>query len=122
MDGAAKSWIWTALAFQDIKLRYRGSVLGPFWLTPSTVIMLMDEWLSAGDDRFLEKARKRMAELVGGSNIMVLASHSMSLLREWCNRGIFLEQGRVVVNGGIEEAIAAYQTSPAARQMASRRR
>jgi ABC-type polysaccharide/polyol phosphate export permease len=37
--GAAKSWIWTALAVQDIRLRYRGSVLGPFWLTISTLIM-----------------------------------------------------------------------------------
>jgi lipopolysaccharide transport system ATP-binding protein len=82
----------------------------------------MDEWLSAGDDRFLEKARKRMSNLIGGSNIMVLASHSMPLLREWCNRGMFLEQGRVVVNGTIDEAIAAYQTSSDARQMASRRR
>src|SRR5436305_11662975 len=38
--GAARSWMWTALALQDIKLRYRGSVLGPFWLTISTVVMV----------------------------------------------------------------------------------
>jgi ABC-type polysaccharide/polyol phosphate transport system ATPase subunit len=42
----------------------------------------MDEWISAGDARFLEKAHKRMADLIGSSNIMVLASHSMPLLRE----------------------------------------
>jgi len=40
VSGAAKSWLWMALAFQDIKLRYRGSVLGPFWLTISTVVMV----------------------------------------------------------------------------------
>ncbi len=40
ISGAAKSWLWMALAFQDIKLRYRGSVLGPFWLTISTVVMV----------------------------------------------------------------------------------
>jgi homopolymeric O-antigen transport system permease protein len=39
VEGAGKSWIWTALAIQDIKLRYRGSVLGPFWLTISTLVM-----------------------------------------------------------------------------------
>lgn len=39
-DGGAKSWMWTALALQDIRLRYRGSVLGPFWLTISTVVMV----------------------------------------------------------------------------------
>jgi ABC-2 type transport system permease protein/lipopolysaccharide transport system permease protein len=40
VSGAAKSWMWATLAVQDIKLRYRGSVLGPFWLTISTVIMV----------------------------------------------------------------------------------
>src|SRR5436305_3892334 len=39
--GAAKSWMWAALALQDIKLRYRGSVLGPFWLTISTLVMVV---------------------------------------------------------------------------------
>jgi ABC-type polysaccharide/polyol phosphate transport system ATPase subunit len=72
-------------------------------------ILLMDEWISAGDSRFLERAHKRMTDLIGGSNIVVLASHSMPLLRQWCNRGIFLEQGRVVVDSDIEEAIVAYQ-------------
>ena len=76
-------------------------------------------WLSFGALAYLIEG---MADLIGGSNIMVLASHSMPLLREWCNRGIFLEQGRVVVNGTIDEAIAVYQTSPGARQMGSRRR
>lgn len=39
-SGFAKSWMWTALAVQDVKLRYRGSALGPFWLTISTAIMV----------------------------------------------------------------------------------
>jgi len=74
-------------------------------------ILLMDEWISAGDARFLEKAHKRMADMIGSSNIMVLASHSMPLLREWCNRGILLQQGRIVLDGTVDEAIAAYQRS-----------
>ena len=72
-------------------------------------ILLMDEWISAGDARFLEKAHKRMADLIGSSNVMVLASHSMSLLHEWCNRGILLQQGRIVVDGSVDDAIAAYE-------------
>jgi hypothetical protein len=40
-DGAHKSWMWTALALQDIKLRYRGSVLGPWWLSITTSVMAM---------------------------------------------------------------------------------
>src|SRR6202011_4194572 len=38
-DGARKSWMWTALALQDIKLRYRGSVLGPWCLSITTTVM-----------------------------------------------------------------------------------
>jgi len=78
-------------------------------------ILLMDEWISAGDSRFLERAHKRMTDLIGNSNIMVLASHSLPLLRQWCNRGIFLQQGRAVVDGDIEEAIAAYQAASSER-------
>jgi ABC-2 type transport system permease protein/lipopolysaccharide transport system permease protein len=33
--------MWTALAMQDIKMRYRGSILGPFWLTISTLVMVV---------------------------------------------------------------------------------
>jgi ABC-2 type transport system permease protein/lipopolysaccharide transport system permease protein len=40
MSGSKKYWIWTVLALHDIKLRYRGSILGPFWLTISTIILV----------------------------------------------------------------------------------
>jgi ABC-2 type transport system permease protein len=40
-EGFAKVWMWWALALQDIRLRYRGSVLGPFWLTISTLVMVI---------------------------------------------------------------------------------
>src|SRR5437879_9847490 len=39
--GFVKVWMWWALAWQDIRLRYRGSVLGPFWLTISTLVMVV---------------------------------------------------------------------------------
>jgi ABC-2 type transport system permease protein/lipopolysaccharide transport system permease protein len=38
MEGTSKSWMWWAMAMQDIRVRYRGSMLGPFWLTISMVI------------------------------------------------------------------------------------
>jgi ABC-type polysaccharide/polyol phosphate export permease len=40
INGFAKSWMWSAMAMQDIRLRYRGSLIGPFWLTLSTIIMV----------------------------------------------------------------------------------
>lgn len=40
VSGLAKYWLWSAMAAQDIRLRYRGSLLGPFWITLSTMIMI----------------------------------------------------------------------------------
>jgi len=71
-------------------------------------ILLMDEWLLAGDARFLDKAQRRMEQFVGSSSILVLASHSTDLLRKWCNRGIMLENGRLVAQGGVDDVIATY--------------
>ena len=39
-EGFRKSWFWSALAMQDIRLRYRGSMIGPFWMTLSMAIMV----------------------------------------------------------------------------------
>jgi ABC-type polysaccharide/polyol phosphate export permease len=41
IEGMSRSWMWSAMAMQDIKLRYRGSVLGPFWLTISMIVMIV---------------------------------------------------------------------------------
>lgn len=72
-------------------------------------ILVMDEWLSAGDARFLDKARKRMADFVNQSSILVLASHSMDLLLEWCKTGILLDHGHIVAAGPIADVVAAYK-------------
>lgn len=77
-------------------------------------ILVMDEWLSAGDAQFLDKAHRRMEEFVRASSILVLASHSMELLQQWCNKGIFLQHGRITARGGIAEVVAAYEQSVAA--------
>ncbi|WP_162373490.1 ABC transporter ATP-binding protein [Pseudoxanthomonas sangjuensis] len=71
-------------------------------------IMLMDEWVGAGDAEFMEKAKVRMQNRVDGSKIVVLASHSVGLLRAICNKGILLEQGRLLYAGGITDALKAY--------------
>jgi ABC-2 type transport system ATP-binding protein/lipopolysaccharide transport system ATP-binding protein len=72
-------------------------------------ILLLDEWLGAGDASFLQKAQKRMSEFVNRSSILVLASHSMPLLETWCNRGILLHEGRIKAAGPLKEVIAAYR-------------
>jgi ABC-2 type transport system ATP-binding protein/lipopolysaccharide transport system ATP-binding protein len=72
-------------------------------------ILLMDEWLAAGDAGFLGKARKRMEDFVSASSILVLASHSIPILQQWCDRAILLDKGRIVAMGDVKEIAAAYQ-------------
>jgi len=74
-------------------------------------ILLMDEWLLAGDAHFLEKARDRLASFVSGSKILVLASHSELIVREWCNKALFLERGQVRMFGPVDDVLAAYNAS-----------
>ncbi len=72
-------------------------------------ILVMDEWLAAGDASFLEKAKRRMEEFVRSSSILVLASHSMPLLEQWCNRAILLDQGHIRASGDLASVTAAYR-------------
>jgi len=62
-------------------------------------LLLMDEWLMAGDAHFLAKAAERIDGFIGQSKILVLASHSLEIIRKWCNRVIWLEAGRIVMAG-----------------------
>jgi ABC-type polysaccharide/polyol phosphate transport system ATPase subunit len=81
-------------------------------------ILLMDEWLSAGDASFLDKAQRRMEKFVADSRILVLASHSTELLHTWCNRGVLLQQGRIVAQGDIDDVIKTYADAVAAQTQA----
>jgi homopolymeric O-antigen transport system ATP-binding protein len=62
----------------------------------SPEILLLDEWLSAGDAGFREKADRRMHEMIESSAIVVLASHDENLIRRFCSRMLRLEHGRSV--------------------------
>ena len=59
-------------------------------------IILMDEWLSVGDESFREKASKRLNSFVENAGILVIASHSPELLSQVCNRAFRLEYGSIV--------------------------
>jgi ABC-type polysaccharide/polyol phosphate transport system ATPase subunit len=45
---------------------------------------------------------------VSSARILVLASHSMPLLQQWCDRAILLDQGRIVHSGPVSEVAEAY--------------
>jgi len=72
-------------------------------------VLILDEWLSAGDEQFRKIASERMSKFVGQAGILILASHSMSLLLENCTRGLWLENGKVSMDGPIKDVLQAYQ-------------
>jgi ABC-2 type transport system ATP-binding protein len=73
-------------------------------------ILLMDEWIGAGDARFLDKAQQRLQSMVQQSGILFLASHSEDIIRRLCNRAFLLEGGRLVAAGSPDEIFALYNS------------
>jgi lipopolysaccharide transport system ATP-binding protein len=71
-------------------------------------ILLMDEWLSVGDEGFKHKAEMRMTELVQATNILVIASHSREVILHTCNRVIWLEHGKIHMDGDPHSVATAY--------------
>lgn len=71
-------------------------------------ILLMDEWILAGDASFMDKARHRLETMVQGAEILVLSSHSADIILRWCNRVIWMDQGRIRADGSPADVLAAY--------------
>jgi ABC-2 type transport system ATP-binding protein/lipopolysaccharide transport system ATP-binding protein len=74
-------------------------------------ILLMDEWLGAGDASFTERAEQRLIELVGSASILVLASHSEEIVRRTCKRAVLLRHGVITHVGDVDEVLHAYKTT-----------
>ncbi|WP_149194743.1 ABC transporter ATP-binding protein [Luteimonas suaedae] len=71
-------------------------------------ILIMDEWISAGDAAFVAKAKARIHSRVNGAQIVVLASHNSKLMRSVCNKGIVMEDGKVVAFGPVRKMLEKY--------------
>lgn len=74
-------------------------------------ILLLDEWLSAGDVEFQRKAAARMDKFVSSAGIVVLASHGRRLIEQICNRCIWIDGGQVRMIGEPRQVIDAYEAA-----------
>lgn len=76
-------------------------------------ILIMDEWLSVGDESFRIKAEQRMENLVGKASILVVASHDPQMIARICNRKICLEHGRIILDEIVQkETLTADTNTP----------
>lgn len=71
-------------------------------------ILLMDEWIMAGDASFLDKAQRRIETFVQRASVMVLASHSVETCRKFCNQAVWMDQGQIKAAGPINDILKAY--------------
>ncbi len=74
-------------------------------------ILIMDEMIAAGDAQFMEKAKRRLHELVDKANILALASHDVSIIENMCNKVLWLEHGVVKELGPPGAVLAAYKSA-----------
>jgi len=75
----------------------------------SPEILLMDEWIMAGDASFLAKAQRRIESFVERANILVLASHNLDICRKWCTKAVWMERGRIRAAGEINAVLQEMQ-------------
>jgi lipopolysaccharide transport system ATP-binding protein len=71
-------------------------------------ILLVDEVLAVGDVAFQRKCLGRMGEVAGEGRTVLFVSHNMAVMQALCKRGIFLDGGRVAIDGSIQDAVSLY--------------
>ena len=74
-------------------------------------ILLVDEVFGTGDQSFMDKARSRMRDLIDRSGVVVLASHSVELLKQYCTHLLWLDRGSVMGFGETEEVLREYRAA-----------
>ena len=74
-------------------------------------IVLVDEVLAVGDKDFREKCYRRMEDLLAQGRTLFLVSHSEADLRRFCTRGLYLQSGRLVADGSMDEILEQYNAS-----------
>ncbi len=74
-----------------------------------TDIILVDEVLSVGDSSFAAKATQHFSEMAESGKTVLIVSHNLRYVEEVCNRAIWIENGKIVLDGSPKEVCAEYQ-------------
>jgi ABC-type polysaccharide/polyol phosphate transport system ATPase subunit len=74
-------------------------------------ILILDEVMGVGDQAFQSKCFERLVAFREARKTMMYASHSADMLRHMCDRAIWLDHGQLIIDGKVDEVLAAYQGS-----------
>ncbi|MFG3689994.1 ABC transporter ATP-binding protein [Micromonospora sp. CB01531] len=78
-------------------------------------VLLIDEALATGDSRFRRRSEQRIRQLREDAGTVFLVSHSISSIRDTCERSIWLESGLIRMDGPTDEVTKAYENYMASR-------
>ncbi|QHF52063.1 MULTISPECIES: ABC transporter ATP-binding protein [unclassified Pseudomonas] len=71
-------------------------------------VLLLDEVMGAGDINFAHKAKERMKKFMAQGKILVFSSHSPELVSDFCERTIWLEKGKIRMDGKTDQVLKSY--------------
>lgn len=74
-------------------------------------VLLVDEVLSVGDQRFRRKSTERIQDLMSGGTTVILVSHALQMIRDLATRAVWLDHGRVKMIGETDAVVDAYEAS-----------
>ena len=75
-------------------------------------IFIVDEALSVGDEEFKNKCIKKVREIVSKEDVTLLfVTHSTSVAKQFCDRGLFMKDGKLLFDGDINDAIKEYEST-----------
>ncbi|WP_026523899.1 ABC transporter ATP-binding protein [Butyrivibrio sp. MB2005] len=74
-------------------------------------ILLLDEVLSVGDEFFRQKSLKRIKEMIHGGSTVLLVSHGMGTILDNCDRAVWIEKGKLRMDGDVKTVCAEYRKS-----------
>ncbi|SEC12863.1 ABC transporter ATP-binding protein [Paenibacillus sp. GP183] len=99
--------------FVDVPLKnYSSGMIARLGFSIATIVkpdvLIVDEILSVGDMEFQEKCEKRMSEMTSNGTTLILVSHSLDQVKKVCKNGVWINKGKVVAAGTIDDVCEAY--------------
>ena len=74
-------------------------------------VLMIDEVLGVGDVAFFAKCQERIMQFRRTGKTILCVSHSTSTLQDLCTRAIWLDHGRLMDNGPLEQVMEAYKNA-----------
>ena len=72
-------------------------------------ILIIDEVLSVGDKHFRNKCLERMKSIINDAKLIIIVSHSDHDIKTMCNRAIYLDKGKLIMDSTVSEVLKTYQ-------------